>query len=796
MKVGQHTVPASAKNIVVEAFTNTGVLWDKYKLAFKSTVHAGSELYLKDDGGKKEFGYQLDIAGTTYHPTHKINKLAGGYEVDYSQLFYPEYSEPPKPPCSEILKPETSPNSALYRFQNSCDYSVNYSLTLEINGSVKKNISRSLPSNTYLDVHLDFDAAVVKTFKIVEESILPSRGHGAIQFDKGTLILDNNLASFNFKQPNNLESVSVPKGFIAAIYPHENFVGESVNLNEGTHTNFKFPPKSISLRPDLSNISNETPFVMFDQPNFEGKNLVIWEEAKEVLLSNHQFDKKLSSFYLKDGWQVSLFNHNVEKGAVKTFYGPKLISLDRQYTSWNYQASMIYLKKTPDIGMDKPALVTYPTSDFFGREARFYSEVSNGALKEQFQSFQLRAGWFLKLEFNDQTQAQFIGPVKFSLLPLNKANAISAYSLYFVPDQIDNFANVFSVSMFSEETLYTGQFIGLLKGAEFKTNTSTHEFDVANFDSMNFENSSKSFASSSQSNSTSLFSEANYGGTQTNFEGETRSKNVSPYRIKSMKLSVNSSPVVVFEEPNFGGQVVYLGHQDISGIYEMIPSIGSFKIADGYTVRFFNTDDFTGDYYTRDSKSKDASSSHSLANQMLRSAKIYSPDSTPLIIFSDSFGNGEKMTLLDSNPNLGHMNKKMSSYQIAPDHVVRFYEEPNYQGGYYTRVSDASDAGFAEGFNDVVQSVEVFTPDSMPVTIYENANFQGKKLQLISSSPNLGEMNNKMSSFKVGPGYEAIFYEKPDFQGGYYTRRSNAGDASHNQGFNDKIQSVIIRKVE
>ena len=132
-----YQVPAGAKNIVVEAYTNTGVVWDKHKQAFKSTVHSNSDLYLRDNQGKKEFGYALAIFGTALHPKYNLEVLPRGEKTNFSAVIYPEYTPPPTPPCSEISDSIYASGLEL-KFQNSCEYAVNFSVLIEYDALVLK----------------------------------------------------------------------------------------------------------------------------------------------------------------------------------------------------------------------------------------------------------------------------------------------------------------------------------------------------------------------------------------------------------------------------------------------------------------------------------------------------------------------------------------------------------------------------------------------------------------------------------------------------------------------------------
>ncbi|BCK28020.1 hypothetical protein FG135_09065 [Vibrio cholerae] len=78
--------------------------------------------------------------------------------------------------------------------------------------------------------------------------------------------------------------------------------------------------------------------------------------------------------------------------------------------------------------------------------------------------------------------------------------------------------------------------------------------------------------------------------------------------------------------------------------------------------------------------------------------------------------------------------------------------------------------------------------------IYEHMDFRGQSMRICNDIPDLGPLNNKLSSYKLPKGWQVRFFDGKNYTGGYYTRESNSTDNSMTYDFNDKIESIKILK--
>ena len=80
-------------------------------------------------------------------------------------------------------------------------------------------------------------------------------------------------------------------------------------------------------------------------------------------------------------------------------------------------------------------------------------------------------------------------------------------------------------------------------------------------------------------------------------------------------------------------------------------------------------------------------------------------------------------------------------------------------------------------------------PNRNKVEIFEHYNFAGSKLDIKGDTPNLGNFNGKLSSYRMPDGWKVRFYEGINYTGGYYTR---SGYELSAEKFNDRIRSIRI----
>lgn len=84
-------------------------------------------------------------------------------------------------------------------------------------------------------------------------------------------------------------------------------------------------------------------------------------------------------------------------------------------------------------------------------------------------------------------------------------------------------------------------------------------------------------------------------------------------------------------------------------------------------------------------------------------------------------------------------------------------------------------------------------------SIFQHCNFTGWKAGLGEGRYNLGALqglgfkNDDASSIRVASGYEAVLFKHDNFTGGSIVKKGNDG-CLNNEGFNDQVSSVIIRR--
>ncbi|MDD9158020.1 hypothetical protein PVK64_17800 [Aliivibrio sp. S4TY2] len=100
-------------------------------------------------------------------------------------------------------------------------------------------------------------------------------------------------------------------------------------------------------------------------------------------------------------------------------------------------------------------------------------------------------------------------------------------------------------------------------------------------------------------------------------------------------------------------------------------------------------------------KPKDASCSVSYLTGMSESYKS-------LTIYSDKFQRGIALNITGNESDLTrhNFNDSMSSFLIPVGWTVRFYENKNYEGGYYTRKNGK---GNAQGFDKKISSIQILS---------------------------------------------------------------------------------------
>jgi hypothetical protein len=81
------------------------------------------------------------------------------------------------------------------------------------------------------------------------------------------------------------------------------------------------------------------------------------------------------------------------------------------------------------------------------------------------------------------------------------------------------------------------------------------------------------------------------------------------------------------------------------------------------------------------------------------------------------------------------------------------------------------------------------------VKIYADKNYQGRSQALQEGRYRVGDLrigNDRLSSLKVGKGYQVILFQHDNFRG---SQKVVTGDLSRLGGFDDATSSIIVKKI-
>ncbi|WP_163836623.1 beta/gamma crystallin-related protein [Spartinivicinus ruber] len=158
----------------------------------------------------------------------------------------------------------------------------------------------------------------------------------------------------------------------------------------------------------------------------------------------------------------------------------------------------------------------------------------------------------------------------------------------------------------------------------------------------------------------------------------------------------------------------------------------------------------------------------------------------------------------------GVLNDDVSSLYIPSGYQVTLFEHDNFRGRSITLTGNDR-CLVNNGFNDKVSSLVIskyrpapqqpYRPyDPNLVTAYQHCKFKGYRSSLRPGQYNLrqlqklGIQNDDISSFSVPRGYQVTLYEHDNFRGRSITLQGS-DKCLVNNGFNDKLSSLVVRKV-
>ncbi|MDM8568154.1 peptidase inhibitor family I36 protein [Thiotrichales bacterium HSG1] len=148
----------------------------------------------------------------------------------------------------------------------------------------------------------------------------------------------------------------------------------------------------------------------------------------------------------------------------------------------------------------------------------------------------------------------------------------------------------------------------------------------------------------------------------------------------------------------------------------------------------------------------------------------------------------------DVNQHIAGFHDEISSIKVGSQTSVTLYKDAKFKGD--SKILQGS--GYVGNFNDEADSVEIFSPALTGwACFYEHTNFGGKEqCYEIETGQNgrwvpwVGDnMNDEISSIKMGPNIEVVIYEHSNFGGNSKTFNSSG----YVSGFNDEASSLKIR---
>lgn len=162
-------------------------------------------------------------------------------------------------------------------------------------------------------------------------------------------------------------------------------------------------------------------------------------------------------------------------------------------------------------------------------------------------------------------------------------------------------------------------------------------------------------------------------------------------------------------------------------------------------------------------------------------------------LFSDSNyqGNSHSLTPGSYDGNYGLKNDSLSSVKVPPSLKVLMYKDGGYDGQVCILVRDTPNLG---SVNDQISSIQVFVGQTPRVILYSDSYYRGWSQELAPgtySSLRIG--NDALSSLIIPPGYRVTVYQDGGFKGPSLVLTQDTPDL---QGWNDKASSIIVDRID
>lgn len=224
----------------------------------------------------------------------------------------------------------------------------------------------------------------------------------------------------------------------------------------------------------------------------------------------------------------------------------------------------------------------------------------------------------------------------------------------------------------------------------------------------------------------------------------------------------SSNPVTIYNQTNFLGESVdlFVGQYNLTDIGFQDGTISSLRVAPGYRLTLFNTNNFTGNSRSFTSDSPDVST---VWNEITYSIQVERTDQiVGATIFKEKNYLGDKQEFL-----VGRFN----SIKFTPASIR---VSPNFQAILVSsngnNVKLTGDSPDISNMTIMAISIEKFTPDppKLVASVYTSRDFGGTEAKFPPGRYNLSDTTlsgEKIQSLSIQPGYQLILYRDPNFTG-------------------------------
>jgi len=225
-------------------------------------------------------------------------------------------------------------------------------------------------------------------------------------------------------------------------------------------------------------------------------------------------------------------------------------------------------------------------------------------------------------------------------------------------------------------------------------------------------------------------------------------------------------PIVIYTDIDFMGTKKFLniGTFSLTSLGLSDKSIQSIRVAPGFQITLFENSNFSGKSILINDDISDLSK---ISFDNLTSSIKIERINPQVIIYTDVNYTGINQILLEGSydvNNMGVPNDSIRSVKVSPGYRVLLYEDANFQGKKLTLERDSPN------LNATTSSlkVEKIANLQFPVNVFTGINYTGSSNGFIEGKydiNSLGVPNDSIKSIKVASGYKVTLYEDANFQG-------------------------------